>query len=128
MLDLEGRDAARDSPAPASIDAISPSTPQEPTSPTALNLDAWALRRGRELLDESDRLQALALDEYAVADFHACAFEPDPRLLDACTDQRRHAFVRQLLDTPEYKALHTATVLNDLAAGIAATAFAEQFT
>jgi uncharacterized protein with von Willebrand factor type A (vWA) domain len=127
MLDLDGRDSARDSPAPASINPISPATPAELTSPTVLDLDAWALRRGCELLAESDRLKALTLDEHAIADFHACAFEPEPKLLDGCVDQRRHEFVRQLLDTPEYRALHTATVLNDLAAGIAATAFAEQF-
>ena len=36
-------------------------------------------------------------------------------------------FVRQLLDTPEYRSLHAATMLNGVASEIAAAAFAEQF-
>src|SRR5262249_35047478 len=85
------------------------------------------LRKGREVLAESPRLQELGLGEHAIADFHAAAFLPDPRLLPGCVDPRRTEFLTQLFETPEYHALHTTTVLQEAASVIAATAFAEQF-
>jgi uncharacterized protein with von Willebrand factor type A (vWA) domain len=126
MLDLSGGGPPPEAPADLAIGPTGPGPPLA-AGPTALELDAWGLRRGRELLAESDRLRALSLDAFAVADFHGCAFNPDPKLLDGCADAARHAFVRQLLETPEYRALHTATALDPTAAGIAAAAFAEQF-
>lgn len=98
-----------------------------PACPTALAVDEWGLRRGRDLVAESERLQKLAVDDLAAADFFAAAFDPDPQLLPACADRRRHAFIAQLLETPEYRVLHAQTRLDDTAAAIAAAAFAEQF-
>src|SRR5205823_7873364 len=105
-----------------------------PASPTALHLDDWGLRRGRDVLRESERLQeclaGLGDEErqaHAVADFHAAAFETDPRLQDACADPLRLEFIKQLRDTPEYHALRASTVLSDTASEIAATAFASQY-
>ena len=97
-------------------------------SPTALAVDAWGLRRGRDLAAESDRLRACGTDEHAAADFFCAAFDPDPVLNAACADPTRHAFVARLLDAPEYRALHADTRLDDTAAAIAAVHFAEQFT
>jgi uncharacterized protein with von Willebrand factor type A (vWA) domain len=133
MLDLDGRE-----PAPQGEPlAITPSETinnQVPASPTALHLDDWGLRRGRDVLRESERLQeclaGLGDEErqaHAVADFHAAAFETDPRLREACADPLRLEFVRQLMDTPEFHALRTSTVLSDTASEIAATAFASQY-
>jgi uncharacterized protein with von Willebrand factor type A (vWA) domain len=126
LLDLGGAE-------PPIADAVgsvigSPSAPPPAASPTALVVDEWGLRRGRDLRAESDRLRALPLDDHAAADFFTAAFDPDPQLHPWCDDPRRHEFVTQLLETPEYRALHAATRLDDTAAGIAATAFAEQFT
>jgi uncharacterized protein with von Willebrand factor type A (vWA) domain len=127
MLDLEGRppDTAKESGviSPTPVGAAPPPTD---ASPTALEVDAWGLRRGRDLVAESDRLRKAGTDESAAADFFCAAFDPDPRLVEACTDPRRHQFISQLLDTPEYHALHAATRL-DNAAAIAAAHFAEQF-
>jgi uncharacterized protein with von Willebrand factor type A (vWA) domain len=94
---------------------------------TALAVDDWGLRRGRELLAESARLAELRLDDAAMADFHTAGFNPEPELLDGCTDRTRHEFIKQMLDTPEYRSLHAGTMLDDTAAAIAATAFAEEF-
>jgi uncharacterized protein with von Willebrand factor type A (vWA) domain len=127
MLDLDGRPP--DKPRASGViaaDATEP-TPPADASPTALEVDAWGLRRGRDLVAESERLKRAGTDEFAAADFFSCAFDPDPKLAASCTDRRRHQFVSQLLDTPEYHALHAATRLDDTAAGIAATHFAEQF-
>jgi len=130
LLDLNGK------PAPPSKDdtelSITPTevpspTNSSPTSPTVLELDDWGMRRGVEVLRESERLQTLGLDESAIADFFGAAFEPEPHLHESCVDQLRHDFVRQLLETPEYNALHTSTLLNQAASAIAATSFAEQF-
>lgn len=128
MLDLNGKPARPPDPA-------LPITPVEtlqrestqPRSLTALEVDEWGLRRGRDLVGESERLQKSGTDAFAAADFFAAAFEPDPRLAEGCIDPRRHQFLAQLLDTSEYRALHTQTQLDDTAASIAAGHFAEQF-
>ncbi len=127
MLDLDGRPP--DTPKASGViaaDAAEPAPPAD-ASPTALDVDAWGLRRGRDLVAESERLRKAGTDEFAAADFFTVAFDPDPKLAASCIDRRRHQFVAQLLDTPEYHALHAATRLDDTAAGIAATHFAEQF-
>ncbi len=125
MLDLSGKEAR-----PATEEELlqpGATHPTEAASPTALKLDEWARRRGRQLLDEGERLQTLGLDADAMADFHGAAFEPDPILEGSCVDPQRLDFLTQLLETPDYKSLHTSTMLNALSATIAATAFAEQF-
>src|SRR5215207_8107469 len=127
MLDLGGPPGP-----PAGDSVVTPAdnpagASSAPASPTALAVDEWGLRRGRDLVAESDRLRAAGTSEFAAADFFAAAFDPDPRLVEVCVDQPRHAFVRQLLDTPEYRALHAATRLDDTAAAIAAAHFADQF-
>ena len=126
MLDLGGKEPA---PAEATELAITPhdEVPARPASPTALELDGWGLRRGREVLEGSERLRQTGLDEHAAADMHGAAFEPDPRLREDCADPRRREFLAQLLQTPDYHALHQGTMLDATASAIAATAFAEQF-
>lgn len=111
----------------ASVIVSAASCPATLASPTALDVDAWGLRRGRDLVAESDRLRQSGTDESAAADFFAVAFDPDPRLLEACTDPLRREFVAQLLDTPECHSLRAATQLDDTASAIAAAHFADQF-
>ena len=128
LLDLKAKPPPVTTNAPvagasgATADASSP-----PAGPTAVDVDAWGLRRGRDLVAESERLKACGTDEFAAADFFAVAFEPEPRLTAACSDPNRHQYVRQLLETPEYRALHADTELDDTAAAIAAGHLAEQF-
>jgi hypothetical protein len=127
-LDLDGRlpDAADPTGVLAESVPAADTTPD--VSPTALAVDAWGLRRGRELVAESERLKRAGTDEHAAADFFTAAFDPDPVLVEVCTDAKRHHFVRHLLGTPAYRSLHAATRLDDTAAGIAAAHFADQFT
>ena len=126
LLDL-GATPARPPDGAAPRTAAAATDASESKSPTALEIDAWVLRRGRDLVAESERLRNAGTDAFAAADFFGAAFEPDPKLVAACADPRRHRFVAQLLETPEYRALHTATRLDDTAAAIAAGHFAEQF-
>jgi uncharacterized protein with von Willebrand factor type A (vWA) domain len=126
MLDLAGKDTGgKDAEDVPITPAESP--PASHASPTALELDDWGLRRGREVLAESERLRQTGLDEDAAADFHGAAFEPEPKLKEGCADAARHEFLTQLLQTPDYHALHQATLLDPVASSIAACAFAEQF-
>jgi len=128
MLDLNGK-PHRPPDKSLSITSLE-AFPPEPTgekSPTALFVDEWGLRRGRDLIAESERLKKTCSDEFAAADFFGVAFDPDPQLMPSSKDARRHEFLKQMLETPEYRVLHTDTQLDDTAAGIAATHFAEQF-
>ena len=124
MLDLNAK------PPPTTETTSTAEGTTDPTSdrPTALDVDEWGLRRGRDLVAESERLKQAGTDEFAAADFFTAAFDPDPRLLDGCADGRRHVFLSQLLGTPDYHSLHAATRLDDTASAIAAGHFAEQFS
>jgi uncharacterized protein with von Willebrand factor type A (vWA) domain len=133
MLDLEGREPVAKCE-PLAITSGEQTKPTAPASPTALHLDDWGIRRGQDVLRESERLQGCLAElgdeerqAHAVADFHAAAFETDPRLQEACADPLRLEFVKQLMETPEYHGLRASTVLNDTASEIAATAFATQY-
>jgi hypothetical protein len=69
MLDLDGKPP--DTPRDSGVVAPSPAAPTPPAaeaSPTALEVDAWGLRRGRDLIAESDRLRKAGTDEFAAAD------------------------------------------------------------
>src|SRR4051812_40412442 len=113
MLDLDGRPP--EAPRETGVVAAGTAAPPAGAGPTALEVDAWGLRRGRDLLAESGRLRNAGIDEFAAADFFCASFDPDPRLTAGCADPLRHRFVAQLLDTPEYRALHAATRLDDTA-------------
>lgn len=122
LLDLDGKEAG-----PSTVEII-PNTPSAPrASPTVLQLDAWAIRRGEQLLEESPRLRDWKLDAYALADFHACAFESEVVLARDCADARRKAFLTTLLETSDYRALHTLTMLDETASELAAVALARQY-
>jgi len=129
MLDLNGKPPrSPDTSSPIPSLEVSQPAPQEAKCPTALFVDEWGLRRGRDLIAESERLKKCCADEFAAADFFGIAFDPDPQLMPSCVDPRRHQFVKQMLETPEYHALHADTQLDDTASEIAATHFAEQFS
>lgn len=134
MLDLAGSEAAPQGTPLSVMASEAAATPTVPRSSTALQLDGWALRRGEDLLRESERLQTCLADfggwqqqSHAVADFHGAAFEYEPQLNETCDDELRGEFLRQLLETPECHQLRASTVLNPLASEIAAAAFAKQY-
>lgn len=126
LLDLDGSASAAPPDGPLIVTSALTQPPSEP-SPTALAMDEWGLRRGRDLIAESERLAKSGTDEFGAADFFTAAFDSDPQLLDACHDTLRRAFLAQLLDTPECQSLRISTQLDDLASSIAAAHFAEQF-
>src|SRR5262249_40513256 len=121
LLDLEGREAAPSGEAPALAVTPAGAAPGPGAGPTALALDAWALRKGAELLAESERLRALGGGE------HAAAVRRDGAVLPECEEPLRREFLEQLLGTPQYRALHACTRLRELPSAIAAVSFAAQF-
>ena len=127
LLDLDGHEPVPPTTDPLAAACPAPTPSPRSLHPTAFALDEWALRRGRDLLTASERLQNLACDAQAAADFHAAAFEPEPVLQDGCVDLRRWQFLQELLGTPEYHALHASTLLDPAASALAAEAFAAQF-
>jgi uncharacterized protein with von Willebrand factor type A (vWA) domain len=133
MLDLDGQDKAAESEDLA-LTHPDVQQPKIAPHPTALHLDEWGLRRGVDLLRDSEQLQqslaclgARQAQEHAAADFHGVAFEVEPVLQEACVDPLRLQFLMQLLDTPEYRELHATTVLNEAASALASTALAHQY-
>src|SRR5437870_11280015 len=91
LLDLKAKPPpAPDSPSPVTPAGATPPAPAESASPTALQVDEWGLRRGRDLVSESERLRKAGTDEFAAADFFTAAFDPEPRLTAGCVDPRRH--------------------------------------
>jgi uncharacterized protein with von Willebrand factor type A (vWA) domain len=124
LLDL-GSERARSATDPALIVTADADKPDDLKSPTAFVIDGWGLRRGRELLAASERLERLGLDEFAIADCHVAAFDPEPILSDRCRESARREFFATLLETPEYRALHRSTRLDANASEIAAAHFAE---
>jgi uncharacterized protein with von Willebrand factor type A (vWA) domain len=127
MLDLGGKDTTPEEARDVAITPNEQPTQASAASPTVLRLDGWGLRKGEELLALSERLKALKTDTHEAADFHGAAFLPDQELHENCVDPRRHEFLKQLLETPDYAALHESTMLHPAASEIAACAFAEQF-
>jgi len=122
MLDLSA-------PLPDIGDAPEPILPGDAAAagrhPTAVVCDEWAMRRGRELA-ACPRWEATGLDENAAADFHALAFDPQAEF-QPCEDRTREKFIGAMVETPEFHALHSETMLDDYAAQIAALHFGDQF-
>jgi uncharacterized protein with von Willebrand factor type A (vWA) domain len=100
-------------------------------SKTALELDQWSLRRGREVLAESELLQGHIGNRpdaaLIAADMLAAAWEPEPQLAAICEDQARGMYFRALLQNPAYHELHAQTQFSDVASEIAAAEFAQGY-
>ncbi len=131
MLDLDGREEPSKADSLTITATTDRTTPKGPTSATALKLDRWGLRRGADVLAANANIRGSlknkATAEHAAADFFGVAFEPEPELNPACTDPIRGEFIRQLLETPECRALRSSTVLDNAASELAAESFAESY-
>jgi uncharacterized protein with von Willebrand factor type A (vWA) domain len=122
----------------------------EKPSPTALKLDYWSVRRGGEVLQESDRIRtALGApkcehhwDKYKLdiesrdrlekannitADFYSAAFELEVEFAKNPADPRLAQYMKTLFESAEFQELHRETVHDDLASELATNSFAEQY-
>jgi uncharacterized protein with von Willebrand factor type A (vWA) domain len=96
-------------------------------SPFVFDLDLWGELKGERLAyeewnNESDHLPSL------LGDCHHSLFSPSPRFAELPMDAERAAWFRQLLDTPEYAALHAQTCLVDWLSDLACKSIADQWS
>lgn len=129
LLGLLGLDEPPPADAPALEVESSDGPGQEPGPPpseTALVLDEWDLAKGARLAKEHGRRVGVA-GEPAWADLHAAHFSPSPQPAENCTDPRRARFVRGLLESADFQALRTSTVLNTLTTEMAAVTAAKSY-
>jgi hypothetical protein len=100
-------------------------------SKTALVLDQWSLRRGREVLEDSELLKASIGDrpdaDLIAADMFSAAWEPEPELAAVCEDTAKGMYFRALLQSPAYHELHSQTQFSDVASEIAAAEFSQGY-
>lgn len=95
-------------------------------SDTALAMDRWSRRKGDDLA-EADWNTASQHEAPILADCHTALFSPSPRLAERPIDVERSAWFKQLLDTPEYHALHNQTCLNDWLSDLCSKTLADQW-
>lgn len=97
--------------------------------PTCLELDLWDRARGQELLEEgefTEQLKGLHLSADAVADFHGCAFLPEPALVDNGPPVRS-GFISQIFNSADFWELHEQTLLDPIASELTALSLARSF-
>lgn len=73
-----------------------------PSSPNAVEVDAWDVSRGSELSKNSPVFKNAPPEE--AVDFLAAAYRSAPRLVESCSDGRRRAFLEGVLEDPEFLA------------------------
>lgn len=100
---------------------------EEEISPTALRLDSWDMRRGREIAKENKRLKEAEIDEIEAADFHAACFQPEPELHPRPANKLMSEYMQQLMTTTDYLELHDTTMGDDFASEVAAAHFGDAY-
>ncbi len=101
--------ARPDRVAPAALGAA-PAAPN--ASDTVLAVDLWGRRRARDIAERWRDAGTDQVDEPVIADAHAALFDVEPRQAERPADATRAAWWRQLMQTPEYRALHAQTCLD----------------
>lgn len=106
--------------------------PPPPPSPTALQLDKFSIRRGKEWAKDKNITKLFGSEdkktiEHSAADFLNLAWDPDPQLVANCEDSQRLEYISALLQSPEYESLHRQTCLDSLASEMAAASFVQQW-
>lgn len=111
--------------APAALGAA-PAAPR--TSATVLDVDRWGHRRAGDIAarwSETDGMPAA--DQATIADAHAALFDIEPQPAARPQDAQRAAWWRQMMDTPEYRALHAQTCLDPDLSELGAAALCRQW-
>jgi uncharacterized protein with von Willebrand factor type A (vWA) domain len=104
-------------------------------SGTVLALDRWGQRKGAELrerwLELGSMIETPAEAEQSAlvaADAHGALFEPEPAFAANPSDKARAAWWKQMMETPEFAALHNQTCLDSGLSEIGAKSLADQWT
>jgi uncharacterized protein with von Willebrand factor type A (vWA) domain len=90
----------------------------------AITMDEYDIHRGAQAHRTCPNLRTVSLE--AAQDFYAAAYKADPEV-QVCVEPRRQQYIETLLESPEYKALRTSTMLNEMTSEMAACEFALQY-
>lgn len=94
---------------------------------TSLVLDQWSMRRGESIAQKWTDAGLEGADVNIAADVHGALFEPKPILAENPADKQRAAWMKQAMQTPEYRSLHEQTCLRGPMAGIASRTLYDQY-
>jgi len=110
-----------------------------PVSNTALELDEWTMRKGHEALKSSELVKKSlepdipksAKEEFEpdnlAADFFGAAFDWEPELAKKCKNERVSRYMKNLMETAEFKELHEETAFDENASEFATAHFAKGY-
>ena len=91
-----------------------------PASETVLDVDRWGHRRAADIAERWQAQGVAAAGLPVIADAHEALFSPAPQPVERPADASRAAWWKQLMETPEYRALHNQTMLEPELSEIAA--------
>ena len=104
-----------------------------PESATVLDVDRWGQRRAADIAERWQAADVQTSEVPVIADAHEALFSPAPMSAERPADASRAAWWKQLMETPEYRALHNQTMLDPELSELAAAqvcrewaAYAEQ--
>jgi uncharacterized protein with von Willebrand factor type A (vWA) domain len=95
--------------------------------PQAVQVDRWSSRIADRLVEEWELGDGDEPAAAMVADAHTACFEPRPKLAEDCTDGLKKQWFNQLLESPDFKALHASTRMDADLSQIAAKQLFERF-
>lgn len=102
------------------IEEIGIDSPKNENQPNVIeNLNLWDKAQGERVLTDSQALKQTRLSKEAVTDFHAAAFQINPKLVEE-SEEPRFDFIKALLNDVEYRSLREATKLNPTTSQMAA--------
>jgi uncharacterized protein with von Willebrand factor type A (vWA) domain len=104
-----------------------PTEPRAETTPTVLDVDRWGRAKGKELAESWKAADVAEHKPEHVADAHAALFEPEPRPSTAPAEPGRAAWWKQLMESPEYQALHGKTALDGGLSELASKSICDQW-
>lgn len=120
--------AFEDAPADAeTATVISGAVKVEAPSKTALKTDHWSERIAERLAEEWWCQGDIEQTVSEITDAHTACFEPRPQLAQQCTNPVRQRWFEDLLQSPDFKALHSSTCFDDALSQIAAKQIVERF-
>jgi len=102
------------------------------STPNAIEVDRWGRRIAERITEQWELAKDCDPDdtkevEALVADAHTSCFEPRPQLTENCEDAVKAAWFNDLLQTDDFRALHSSTRMDTELSQIAAKQLFDRF-
>lgn len=111
----------------ADLDGAEFIPPPPPPSDTVVEKSRWTWNRAAEIAKEWQSVDAGYFPTEEVHDADAILFEPNPRLASNPANTARAEWLKQLMETEEYRSLHDATMLNPALSALGAKSLCDQW-